>query len=138
MVDLETIKDRSRPHILAPDNAATMRARDAAKSGRDLKELCGEDKFNMSKVDITITTNQNFLDQRFVATLANHCGLAEAMVKINKTVWDDMGNPLVYKFCRAIVLAISPAMLPAAVAQDCPGDACPLLLWLAPPDVGPL
>ena len=78
-----------------------MKARDEAKSGRDLEELCGEDKSNMSKVDISITTNTNFLDpERFLATLANHCGLAEAMVKINKRIWDDMGNPLPYKFNR--------------------------------------
>ena len=107
MVDI-AIKDRFRPHILAPDNATTMRAREASKDGRDLEVFCGEDSKNLTKVDISILTNSSIFDHAaFMGLLANRVGFVEASVKVNKEVWDDIGNPLIYKFCRTMALAIT-------------------------------
>ena len=107
MVDI-AIKDRYRPHILAPDNASTMRAREAAKDGRDLEVFCGEDSKNLTKVDISILTNTSIFDHAaFMGLLANRVGFIEACAKVNKQVWDDIGNPLIYKFCRTMALAIT-------------------------------
>ena len=104
----ENIKYRFRPHLMAPDNAATLRARESYRDDRAMEMMCGEDATNLSKVDISIHCNVNVLAKDpFMTMLANRCGAAEATVVVNKDQWDDVANPLIYKFCREMAMAIT-------------------------------
>ena len=108
MTELESLKNRFRPHLLAPDNAATLRARDEAGDDRDLEEMCGQDTANLTKVNIAIVSNTNVLGKdAFMGMLANRTGLVEATVKVNKEQWDDVANPLIYKFCREMAMNLT-------------------------------
>ena len=111
MVDFDTStgpKDKFRVYMLAADNAATLRIREAARDDRELEELCGEDAANLSKVNVSITHNTQILSaDPFMALLANRCGLVEATVVVNLLQWDDVSNPLAYKFSRELALALT-------------------------------
>ena len=109
MVDFATTtKDKFRWYMLAPDNAATIRMRDATNDARDLQELCGEDKSNLTKVNTSITFNEQVLaPEPFLTLLANRCGLVESLVVVNLDKWDDVANPLVYRFCRELAMYIT-------------------------------
>ena len=102
-------KDKFRVFMLAADNAATLRLRKAARDDRELEELCGEDTANLSKVNVTITQHntQILAIDPFLVLLANRCGLVEATVVVNLQQWDDVSNPMCYKFARELALALT-------------------------------
>ena len=108
MTDFDTTpKDKFRCYFFAADTLATSRSRDATKDDRDLEMMCGEDKTNLSRVNVTITCNHNVLaPEPFLVLLANRCGFIEATVVVSPQ-WDDVSNPLIYKFYRAIANSLT-------------------------------
>lgn len=108
ITDLDGAKTKFRCYMAAPDNEASIRARDDTKDDRLIQGMLGETGTNLSKVNTDIVFNHMILSYHpFLGFLANRCGLIEASIEVDSENWDDPSNPCLFRFIKALAFTLT-------------------------------